>query len=38
MAYPLDAGGLNDYPMKTGSMLLTMVDPNPGFESAYNRW
>ena len=38
MAYPLDVGGLNDYPMKVGSMLLTMVDPNPGFESAYNRW
>ena len=38
MAYPLDVGGVNDYPMKVGSMLLTMVDPNPGFESAYNRW
>ena len=38
MAYPLDPGGLHDYPMKVGSMLLTMVDPNPGFESAYNRW
>ena len=38
MAYPLDVGGVNDYPMKVGSMLLTMVDPNKGFESAYNRW
>lgn len=38
MTYPLEAGGLHDYPMKVGSMLLTMVDPNPGFEKAYNRW
>lgn len=38
MAYPLDVGGVDDYPMKVGSMLLTMVDPNPGFEVAYNRW
>jgi len=38
MGYPLDIGGLSDYPMKVGSMLLTMVDPNPGFEAAYNRW
>ncbi len=38
MSYPLEAGGLGDYPMKVGSMLLTMVDPNPGFEKAYNRW
>jgi hypothetical protein len=36
--YPLDVGGVNDYPVKVGSMLLTMVDPNPGFERAYNRW
>lgn len=38
MSYPLEVGGLHDYPMKVGSMLLTMVDPNPGFEKAYNRW
>ena len=38
MTYPLEPGGVNDYPVKVGSMLLTMVDPNPGFESAYNRW
>lgn len=38
MAYPLEIGGLNDYPVKVGSMLLTMVDPNKGFEAAYNRW
>lgn len=38
MAYPLDPGGVADYPVKVGSMLLTLVDPNPGFESAYNRW
>jgi hypothetical protein len=24
--------------MKVGSMLLTLVDPNRGFEAAYNRW
>jgi len=36
--YPLDIGGVQDYPVKVGSMLLTMVDPNPGFEKAYNRW
>jgi hypothetical protein len=38
MTYPLDAGGLDDYPVRVGSMLLTMVDPNPGYEKAYNRW
>jgi hypothetical protein len=36
--YPLDVGGVDDYAMKVGSMLLTLVDPNPGFEAAYNRW
>ena len=25
--YPLDVGGVDDYPIKVGSMLLTMVDP-----------
>jgi hypothetical protein len=38
VAYPLDVGGIDDYPVKVGSMLLTVVDPNKGFESAYNRW
>jgi hypothetical protein len=36
--YPLVARGVGDYPVKVGSMLLTLVDPNKGFESAYNRW
>jgi hypothetical protein len=36
--YPLDVGGVDDYAMKVGSMLLTLVDPNRGFETAYNRW
>src|SRR3954447_2091921 len=36
--YPLTARGVDDYPVKVGSMLLTMVDPHQGFESAYNRW
>lgn len=36
--YPLVAHGVEDYPMKVGSMLLTLVDPHRGFESAYNRW
>ncbi len=31
-------GGVGDYPIKVGSMLLTLVDPHPGFEVAYNRW
>ena len=28
--YPFDVGGVDDYPVKVGSMLLTLVDPNPG--------
>jgi hypothetical protein len=36
--YPLEAGGVDDYPVKVGSMLLTLVDPHQGFEKAYNRW
>src|SRR4051812_1622996 len=36
--YPLTPRGVDDYPVKVGSMLLTLVDPNKGFESAYNRW
>jgi hypothetical protein len=38
VGYPLDVGGVGDYPIKVGSMLLTLVDPNKGFERAYNRW
>jgi hypothetical protein len=38
MPYPLEPAGVNDYPIKVGSMLLTLVDPHPGFEQAYNRW
>ena len=38
MDYPLEPLGVNDYPVKVGSMLLTMVDPHRGFEHAYNRW
>lgn len=38
MPYPLEPGGVDDYPVKVGSMLLTLVDPNPGYEKAYNRW
>ncbi len=38
MTYPLVVGGVDDYRMKVGSMLLTLVDPNRGFEAAYNRW
>jgi len=38
VAYPLDAGGVGGYPVKVGSALITMVDPNPGYEKAYNRW
>lgn len=38
MAYPLDVGGVDDYPIKVGSMLLTMVEPHRGYERAYNRW
>lgn len=29
---------LHDYPLRVGSMLLTMVDPTRGNEKAYNRW
>jgi hypothetical protein len=36
--YPLEPGGVDDYPIKVGSMLLTLVDPHRGFERAYNRW
>ncbi len=38
MGYPFDVGGVDDYPVKVGSMLLTLVEPSPGFERAYNRW
>ncbi|HVJ96969.1 MAG TPA: hypothetical protein VNC41_09075 [Acidimicrobiia bacterium] len=38
MPYPLEVAGVNDYPIKVGSMLLTLVDPHAGFEQAYNRW
>jgi hypothetical protein len=27
-----------EYPVKLGSMLYTLVDPNPGHEVEYNRW
>jgi hypothetical protein len=36
--YPLEPGGVDDYPIKVGSMLLTLVDPHRGYEIAYNRW
>jgi hypothetical protein len=36
--YPLTPAGVEDYPVKVGSMLLTLVDPHKGYESAYNRW
>jgi hypothetical protein len=36
--YPLVARGVADYPVKVGSILLTLVDPHRGYESAYNRW
>jgi hypothetical protein len=29
---------MDDYPVKVGAMLFTMVDPNRGHEVAYNRW
>ena len=29
---------MNDYPVRVGSMLYTLVDPNAGHEVAYNRW
>jgi hypothetical protein len=35
---PLEVAGPEDYPVKVGSMLLTLVDPHKGFEKAYNRW
>jgi len=38
MGYPLDVGGVDDYPVAVGSMLLTLVEPNPGYARAYNRW
>ena len=38
MNYPLDVGGVDDYPVKVGSMLLTLVEPVKGYEKAYNRW
>jgi hypothetical protein len=38
VTYPLEVGGVDDYAIKVGSMLLTLVDPHPGFERAYNRW
>ena len=38
MDYPLEPLGRDDYPVKVGSMLLTLVDPHVGFEKAYNRW
>ncbi len=38
MGYPLDIGGVDDYPVRVGSMLLTLVEPNPGYARAYNRW
>jgi hypothetical protein len=28
----------NEFPVKVGSMLFTMVDPERGHEAAYNRW
>jgi len=38
MGYPFDVGGVDDYPVRVGSMLLTLVEPAAGFERAYNRW
>ncbi len=38
MNYPLEVGGVDDYPVKVGSMLLTLVEPVKGYEKAYNRW
>ncbi|RMH83114.1 MAG: hypothetical protein D6683_02465, partial [Actinomyces sp.] len=29
---------MNDHPIRVGSMLFTMVDPERGHEVAYNRW
>ena len=36
--YALTVHGVDDYPVKVGSMLLTLVDPVRGYEQAYNRW
>ena len=30
--------GMEDYPIKLGSLLFTMVEPDHGHEVAYNRW
>ncbi|HEX3564976.1 MAG TPA: hypothetical protein VHU17_06355 [Acidimicrobiales bacterium] len=38
MNYPLEVGGIDDYPVNVGSMLMTLVDPSRGYEQAYNRW
>jgi hypothetical protein len=38
VTYPLEPGGIGDYPVRVGSMLLTLVDPHQGYEKAYNRW
>jgi hypothetical protein len=38
MNYPLEVGGVDHYPVKVGSMLMTLVDPSRGYEQAYNRW
>ena len=38
MPYPLEPAGVDGYPIKVGSMLLTLVDPHRGYEIAYNRW
>ena len=27
-----------EYPVTLGSILLTLVEPHPGYEIAYNRW
>ncbi|MDQ1360582.1 MAG: hypothetical protein QOJ44_959, partial [Acidimicrobiaceae bacterium] len=35
MNYPLEVGGVEDYPVKVGSMLMTLVDPSKGYEQAY---
>src|SRR5258706_5959783 len=29
---------MQEYPVRVGSMLFTMVDPHRGHEVAYNRW
>ena len=29
---------MNEYPVRAGSMLYTLVDPNKGYEVEYNRW